>query len=155
LGHRCLHSSCPMDFNKRRGTSSIAYWRISRSWIVLPHIFWIIEQPREARMSDLGSQPREVWKQPKARWFRKHKQAAVLSFFFIACFALFAHVPLVWHSEPIILNLKTSSLIGLLCLSRDRSYFNLRTIRPFDWLRKSDSTSFLGAKHRISTRHNF
>jgi hypothetical protein len=25
--------------------------------------------------------------------------------FFVACFALFAHVPLVWHSEPSILNL--------------------------------------------------
>jgi hypothetical protein len=51
-----------MDFNKRRETSSIVYWRISRSWIVLPHT--LIEQPRETRINDLGSQPREVWKQP-------------------------------------------------------------------------------------------
>jgi hypothetical protein len=54
LGHRRLHSSRPMDFNKRRETpsitywrisnkrreaSSIAYWQISRSLIVLPHFF--------------------------------------------------------------------------------------------------------------------
>jgi hypothetical protein len=39
LGHRCLHSSRPTDFNKRSEISSIAYWRISQSWIVLPHIF--------------------------------------------------------------------------------------------------------------------
>jgi hypothetical protein len=36
----------------------------------------------------------------EARWFRKHKQAAALSFFVVACFALFAYVPLAGHSEP-------------------------------------------------------
>jgi hypothetical protein len=40
-----------------------ADWRISRSWIVLPHIFELSNQPTEARMSDLGLQPRKVWKQ--------------------------------------------------------------------------------------------
>jgi hypothetical protein len=39
LGYRRLHFSRPMDFNKRRKMSSVAYLRISRSWIVLPHIF--------------------------------------------------------------------------------------------------------------------
>jgi hypothetical protein len=29
LGHRCLHSSRPMDFNNRREASSMAYWRMS------------------------------------------------------------------------------------------------------------------------------
>jgi hypothetical protein len=70
-------------------------------------------------MSDLGLQPREVWKQPaqsaagrgKARWFRKHEQAAALSFF-IACLAPFAYVLSAWHSEPsiviLILNQKES-----------------------------------------------
>jgi hypothetical protein len=43
LGHRRLHSSRPMDFNKRRETPLIAYWQISRSWIVLSHNSWIIE----------------------------------------------------------------------------------------------------------------
>jgi hypothetical protein len=36
---RLAQMSCrPMDFNKRREASSIAYWRISRSWIALPLI---------------------------------------------------------------------------------------------------------------------
>jgi hypothetical protein len=53
-----------MNLNKRRKASSIAYWWISRSWIALPHFFWIIEPAQRTRMSDLGSQPKEVWKQP-------------------------------------------------------------------------------------------
>jgi hypothetical protein len=53
-----------MDFNKRRETSSIAYWLISRSLIVLPHIFFEkSNQPKETCMSDLGLQPRKVLKQ--------------------------------------------------------------------------------------------
>jgi hypothetical protein len=39
LGYRRLLSSRPMDFNKRREKPLIAHWRISRSWIALPHIF--------------------------------------------------------------------------------------------------------------------
>jgi hypothetical protein len=48
-------------------------------------------------MSDLGSQPRRVWKWPdrlpaagrrKAKEFRKHKQVAALTFF-VSCLALF------------------------------------------------------------------
>jgi hypothetical protein len=41
--HWRLHSSRPMDFNKWRETSSIVYWRISQSWIVLPQFFWMLE----------------------------------------------------------------------------------------------------------------
>jgi hypothetical protein len=58
-------------------------------------------------MSDLGSQPREVWKQPG----RLPVEGSLGSSenisnypFFVACFALFTYVPLVWHSEPSILN---------------------------------------------------
>jgi hypothetical protein len=43
LGHRRLHSSCPIHFNKRHKTSSVAYWRTSQSWIALPYFFGILE----------------------------------------------------------------------------------------------------------------
>jgi hypothetical protein len=56
-------------------------------------------------MSDPGLQPREVWKQPdrlpaegRRGNSEKRKQAAALSFF-VACFALFEYLPLVWHSQ--------------------------------------------------------
>jgi hypothetical protein len=63
-------------------------------------------KPRETGMNDLGSQPREVWKQPgrlpaKGRIGSSENTSNCL--FFVACFALFAYVPLVWHSEPGIL----------------------------------------------------
>jgi hypothetical protein len=65
-------------------------------------------------MSDLGLQPSEVWKQPgqmpsegragssenASKPWRCH--------FLVACLAVFAHVPLVWYSEPSILILITS-----------------------------------------------
>jgi hypothetical protein len=38
----------------------------------------------------------------KARWFKKHKQAAALSFF-LPALALFAFILLTWHSEASIL----------------------------------------------------
>jgi hypothetical protein len=63
LGHRCLHTSRPMDFNKRRETSSIASWRISRSWIVLPHIFlnnWTSSGKPVWATSSSSNQPRET-----------------------------------------------------------------------------------------------
>jgi hypothetical protein len=57
-------------------------------------------------MSDLGLKPREVWKQPdrlpaeeRLGISENHKQLSI----FVACLALFAYVPLVWHSEPSIL----------------------------------------------------
>jgi hypothetical protein len=89
-----------MDFNKRREVPSIAYWRISRSWIVRPRIYEYSNQPRETRMSDLGLQPREVWKQPdllpaEGRLVSSEKKIAGRGVvFFVACFALFAHVSL-------------------------------------------------------------
>jgi hypothetical protein len=43
-----------MDINKRRGSASIAYWRICWSWIVLSSRIHKLNQPREIRMSDLG-----------------------------------------------------------------------------------------------------
>jgi hypothetical protein len=50
--------------NKRRDASSIAYWRISWSWTVLPHIFLYIRTiPEKPVLSDLGSQLKEVLKQ--------------------------------------------------------------------------------------------
>jgi hypothetical protein len=105
-----LHSSRPMDFNKRREASSIAYWRISRSRIVLPHIFLEkSNQHRETRMSDLGLQPREVWKQlgrlPAEGRLGSSENTSNprRCLLFVACLALFAYVPLVWHSEPSIL----------------------------------------------------
>jgi hypothetical protein len=48
--------------------------------------------------------------QRKARKFRKHKQLS----FFVACLAVFAYVPFVWHSEPSILILNLRMLISLL-----------------------------------------
>jgi hypothetical protein len=53
-------------------------------------------------MSDLGLNPREVWKQPdrlpaEGRLGRsKNKKEAA---FFVACLAFFAYTSLVWHSE--------------------------------------------------------
>jgi hypothetical protein len=56
-------------------------------------------------MSDLGLQPWEVWKQPD--WLlaegrpssSENTSKLRLFLFFVACLALFAHVPLVWYSE--------------------------------------------------------
>jgi hypothetical protein len=59
-------------------------------------------------MSDLGSQPREVWKQPgrlPAEGRLGSSENTRQSTIFVACLALFAYVPLVWHSEPSILDL--------------------------------------------------
>jgi hypothetical protein len=58
-------------------------------------------------MSDLGSQPREVWKQPSRlpAEGRPGSSENTSSCLFVACLALFAYVPLDWHSEPIFLNL--------------------------------------------------
>jgi hypothetical protein len=58
-GHRRLHSSRLMNFNKRRETFSIAYWRICRSWIVLPHIF----------LNNRTSPEKPVW----ATWAHNHQ----------------------------------------------------------------------------------
>jgi hypothetical protein len=80
-------------------TPSIAYWRISRSWIVLPRIFES-NQPRETRMSDLGSHPREVWKQPDRLpaegrlGSSENTSMPRRCLFFVACLALFEYVPL-------------------------------------------------------------
>jgi hypothetical protein len=52
--------SHPTSFNNRRGASSIAYWRISRSWIVVPHIFL---NTRTSPEKPVCLQPREEWKQ--------------------------------------------------------------------------------------------
>jgi hypothetical protein len=90
-----------MDLNKRRKVSSIASWRISRSKIVLPRIFFndsqqertkffsysrfffkYSNQRRETRMNDLGliqgnvEIARLANGRRKARYFRKHKQAS-------------------------------------------------------------------------------
>jgi hypothetical protein len=57
-----------------------------------------------------------------ARYFRKHKQVAASSF--VACLALFAYVPFVWHSEPI--NWLENSLLvitKLTSLDRQSSLF--------------------------------
>jgi hypothetical protein len=65
LGHRRLNSSRPMHFNKRRAAPSIAHSRISRSCIVLPHIFLNNRiSPEKPVWATSGSQHREVWKQP-------------------------------------------------------------------------------------------
>jgi hypothetical protein len=60
-------------------------------------------------MSDLCSQPREVWKQPgrlpaEGRLGSSENTSKPRRcLFVVACFALLAHVPLGWHSEPSIL----------------------------------------------------
>jgi hypothetical protein len=60
-------------------------------------------------MTDLGSQLREVWKQsgrqPAEGRLGSSENTRKLRrcLFFVACLALFAYVPLVWHSEPSIL----------------------------------------------------
>jgi hypothetical protein len=56
-------------------------------------------------MSDLGLQPREVWKQPSRlpAEGRLGSSENTSNRFFVACFALFAYVPLAYHSEPSIL----------------------------------------------------
>jgi hypothetical protein len=59
-------------------------------------------------MSDLGSQPREVWKQPgrlPAEERLGSSESTSSCLFFVACLALSAYVSLVWHSEPSILYL--------------------------------------------------
>jgi hypothetical protein len=56
-------------------------------------------------MSDLGLQPREVLKEsdrlPAKRRLGSLEKKAFCGVFFcvVACLALFAYVPLVWHSE--------------------------------------------------------
>jgi hypothetical protein len=60
-------------------------------------------------MRDLGSKPREVWKQPgrlpaegrlgSSENTSKPRRCLL----FVACLALFAYAPRVWHSEPRIL----------------------------------------------------
>jgi hypothetical protein len=61
FGHRCLHSSRQINFNKRSETPSIVYRRISRSWIVIPRIFLNTRiSPEKTRISDLSSKPRKV-----------------------------------------------------------------------------------------------
>jgi hypothetical protein len=106
LGHRCLHSSRPTDFNKRRETPSIAYWRISRSWVVLPYVYLndrtSPEKPVPATWAHNPGKyetARSAAGRRKARKLGKQKQATALSFF-VVCLAVFAYVPLVWHSEP-------------------------------------------------------
>jgi hypothetical protein len=57
-------------------------------------------------MSDLDLQLREVWKQPEGRLGSSENTSKPRRcLFFVSCFALFAHVPLVRHSELSILNL--------------------------------------------------
>jgi hypothetical protein len=96
-----------MDFNKRR---EHAFERLlaNKPEIECPSsiFFECSNQPRDTCMSDLGLQPREVFKQPdqlpaeeRLGKLRKHKQAsesAVFSFFFHAL--PIPHIPLVWHS---------------------------------------------------------
>jgi hypothetical protein len=93
-----------MDFNKRREASSMAYWRISRSWIVLHHVFEL-NQPRETRMSDLGYQFKGSMEtarsdcRPKEGKVVQKTQASRGDVYFCCCLALFAYEPLVWHLE--------------------------------------------------------
>jgi hypothetical protein len=60
-------------------------------------------------MCDLGVQPREVWKQPDQLpaegWLGSPENTSKPRryLFFVACLAVFAYVPLIWHSEPSIL----------------------------------------------------
>jgi hypothetical protein len=82
-----------MDFNKRREN---AFDRLLANKPELDrsssHIFESSNQLRETRISDLGSKPREEWKEPdrlpaegRRGSSEKNKQAAELSFF---CFQL-------------------------------------------------------------------
>jgi hypothetical protein len=55
-------------------------------------------------MSDLGLQPREVWKQPdrlpaEGRLVVQKTQARFRVIFFVACLALFEYLPLAWYLE--------------------------------------------------------
>jgi hypothetical protein len=62
-------------------------------------------------MSNLGLQPSEVWKQPDRLpaegrlGSSENTSKPRRCLYFVACLALFAYVPLVWHSEPSILTL--------------------------------------------------
>jgi hypothetical protein len=123
LGHRCLHFTRLMDFNKRRETSAIAYRLISWSWIVLPQFFWIIESAQKKKYEKTWLPTQEsmetAWSaadRRKARLFKKYKHAAAL-LFFIACSALFAYMSLVWHSKPS--NLTCLESTSLLCCISD------------------------------------
>jgi hypothetical protein len=66
-------------------------------------------------MSELGSQPREVWKQPgrlPAEGRLGCSESTSNCLFLLPAPALFAYVPLVWHSEPsnLILNSVVKSI---------------------------------------------
>jgi hypothetical protein len=74
-----------MDFKKRRETSSIAHWRISRSWTALPHFFLnnrtAQRNPYERPgLTSHGSMEtaRSAAGRRKDRWFRKHEQLSFL-----------------------------------------------------------------------------
>jgi hypothetical protein len=114
LGHRCSHSSRPMDFNKRRETPSNAYWRISRSWIFLPHIFLnnrtSPEQPVWATSAynrgKYGNSP--VGFRPKRRLGSSENTSKPRRCLCVACLALFAYMSFGWDSETSILILTMS-----------------------------------------------
>jgi hypothetical protein len=82
---------------------SIANWRTSRSWIVLPHYFELSNQPREALVSDLSLQLREAQNQSEQLqvegWLGRSEIASKprRTYFLLPALALLAHMPLECH----------------------------------------------------------
>jgi hypothetical protein len=99
-----------MDINKHREN---AFGRLlaNKPELDYPssHFFEKSNQPRETRMSNLRLKPSEVWKQPGRLpadgrlSSSENRSKSRRRLFFVACLALFACVPLVWHPETSIL----------------------------------------------------
>jgi hypothetical protein len=94
-----MDSSRPIDFNKR---SENDFYSLLANNLELDrrfHFFFeYFDQPKETRMSDLGLQAREIWIQPN----RQPAEGTLGKsdfFVFVACLALFAYMPLGWHSD--------------------------------------------------------
>jgi hypothetical protein len=85
------------------GTSSIAYWQICRSLIVLPHTIEWSNQPNEARMRNFGLKPRNVWSQsdrlPADGEIISENTSKPLRCYFVTCAGPLCKHALVWHSE--------------------------------------------------------